>query len=335
MGLRIGILGAGMMGEAHAAAYRKKGAEIVAITDANQSLAVNLASRYGARMCATADELFSSDIEAVSICLPHSLHCKYAQMAACRKLHILIEKPLATNLEDAGAIAATVRKARVRSMVGFTYRFMQVTRQLQQRVAAGEFGRISLIVDYLSAGGPWPDVPPWYLDRAIAGGGILMIGAVHAVDRMRWLLGCEAVTARCVARQTGPGDVENIGGLLLEFESGACATLSAYRSVLKTHCRRHTLEICGQTAEALVDLNSFTRQTMALTTPVGTEDIQIVDDDPFSAEIEEFVKAIEEDRDPTPGIEDGVASLAIILAAYESARSGQPVDIRQFRGDIN
>jgi predicted dehydrogenase len=328
--LRVGILGAGMMGEAHANAYRKNGAEIVAIADADSKLATLLAKRFEARACANAEDLFASGIDAISICLPHSLHREYGEAAATRGLHVLMEKPLATTLADACAIASAVRKSGVRMMLGFTYRFMQVIRQLHERIASGSFGKISLLIDYLSAGGPWPEIPRWYLDRSLAGGGILMIGSIHAVDRMRWLLGCEVITARCLTRKTGPGDVENVGGLLLEFESGACATISAYRSALKTHRRRHTLEVCGEEAEALVDLNSFANQSMTLTTAQGSEEIKIAEDDPFAAEIAEFINSIEEERDPVPGVSDGMESINVILAAYESARTGEAIKIRSF-----
>ena len=175
-GLRVGILGAGLMGQAHAQAYREAGIHLTGIADINQATATNLATRFDCEVFTSAEDLLSAGIDAVSICLPHSLHKEAALLAASQGKHILMEKPLAITLEEAETIVAACRSAKVRLMVGFIQRFLATLQELRALIVAGTFGEIGLVVDYLAAGGPWPVLPPWYLQRAIAGGGILMIG---------------------------------------------------------------------------------------------------------------------------------------------------------------
>ncbi len=83
-----------------------------------------------------------------------------------------MEKPLAITLSEAKAIRSACQSANVRLMVGFIMRFLSTLQELRALIAAGTFGEIGLVVDYLAAGGAWPIVPSWYRKRAVAGGGI-------------------------------------------------------------------------------------------------------------------------------------------------------------------
>jgi predicted dehydrogenase len=83
---------------------------------------------------------------------------------------------------------------------------------------------------------------------------------------------------------------------------------------------------------ATVDLSEGSiARSLRIATSRETQEWTYPSDDPFETEITEFVEAIQSQRDPTPGVEDGLASLAVILAAYESARSGRAVDFRAWQ----
>lgn len=331
MNVRVGIFGAGMMGEAHAQAYRDVGATLVGVTDTRLEAAQALARRFDCRAYASKEELLDAEIDAVSICLPHRFHAEAALMAAAHRKHILMEKPLAVTLQEADAIISACRAAGVRLMVGFIHRFLTSFRELRSMIESGAFGEIGLVVEHLAAGGPWPKVPAWYLQRAVAGGGILMMGSIHAVDRIRWLLGSEVASVYATVRQIGSGgDVEDVGAATLVYDSGARASIAALRSPLPTHPRRHTFAIYGTTAEATITLSHTNTQTMEITTRDGSRTVVIDDDQPFRDEIQEFLSSIVAQRDPQPDGEAGRQSLATILAMYESARRGEPVDMKEF-----
>jgi len=331
MMLRVGIMGAGMMGMAHAQAYRAAGAQIVGVTDADGGRAADLTARFGGEVYPSLAALAAAGLDAVSVCLPHNLHVAAARLAAEHHAHVLMEKPLANTLAEAQQIVDVCEGAGVKLMVGFIQRFLTGVQQLRTQVGDGTFGRIGLAVEYLAAGGAWPVVPPWYRQRAAAGGGIMMIGNIHTIDRLRWLLGSEVETVYGAVQQIGPeGDVEDIGSAMIRYASGAQATVIGVRSPLATHRRRWTLELYGEHAEASLALQQTNAQTLETITAEGLRTVSVPAEDPFLAEIREFVAAIEEDRAPAPGGRDGLVSLATVLAIYESARTGLPVNVPDY-----
>ncbi|MGD0777337.1 MAG: Gfo/Idh/MocA family oxidoreductase [Candidatus Solibacter sp.] len=326
MSFAVGILGAGVMGEAHAKAYSQAGVRIQGIADLNFEQAKSLAARYGAEPYANTEDLLRTDPTAISICTPHGFHADSIVGAARRGIHVLVEKPHCVTIEQARAIRRACTESGVRLMVGFTQRFFPSMRELRRRIQDGVFGDLVLAVDYLVACAIKAPRPLWYLDREVAGGGIVMIGCIHAIDRLRWIAASDIVSVSAVARQVGAdGDVEDLASLTLRFESGLCAMLVGYRSPVPAHARRHTFELYGTLAEAAADLNNVDRQTLEITTGSHRLTREFPEEDPFVAEIKEFVSAIESGRDPEPGLREAEAALAVVLASYESAHSGAPV----------
>ena len=251
MTLRVGIMGAGMMGVAHAQAYRAAGAQIVGVTDADGGRAADLAARFGGEVYPSLEALAAAGLDAVSVCLPHNLHLAAARLAAQHRAHVLMEKPLANTLAEAHQIVDACEGAGVKLMVGFIQRFLTGVQQLRVQIATAP-----------SAGSAWRS-STWQPaargrscrsgtdSAAAAGGGIMMIGNIHTVDRLRWLLGSEAETVYGAVQQIGPeGDVEDIGSAMIRYASGAQATVIGVRSPLAPHRRRWTLELYGERAEA-------------------------------------------------------------------------------------
>ncbi len=326
MSIRVAIIGAGAMGIAHAEAYAVCGAEIVAVVDINAALVAAFTQRFGCAGFTEATDLYRLDFDAVSICLPHYLHRDAALLAAQHKKHILMEKPLAITLVEAQEIIDACKAAGVILMVGFTHRFLSCLNELKHRIASGLFGEISLIVDYLAAGGSWLNPPAWYFDKDKAGGGIVMIGNIHSIDRIAWLLNSTPQIIYAVQKQVSPvGSVEDVASATIIYESGTCASVIGYRSPLQNHARRHTLEIYGTLSEATLSLSHDNKQQMTITSQTGVETIEVTDDKPFVREIEEFLNAIQEKRPAKPDGDEGFLSLATVMAMYESSKRGQPI----------
>jgi predicted dehydrogenase len=331
MTLRVGIMGAGMMGVAHAQAYRAAGVQIAGVTDADGGRAADLAERFGGEVYPSLEALAAAGLDAVSVCLPHNLHLAAARLAAQHRAHVLMEKPLANTLAEAQQIVDACEGAGVKLMVGFIQRFLTGVQQLRAQIADGAFGRIGLAVEHLAAGGPWPVVPPWYRQRSAAGGGIMMIGNSHTTDRLRWLLDSEAETVYGAIQQIGPeGDVEDVASAVIRYRSGVQATVIGVRSPLATHRRRWTLDLYGERAEASFALQNTNEQALEITTAAGVQAQAVPPENPFLAEIREFVTAIEAGREPAPNGRDGMMALATVLAIYESARTGLPVNVPDY-----
>ena len=237
-GLRIGIAGAGAMGHAHAAAYARHGVRIAAIADTDPDRAQTLAAQHDAQAVAHVDDLLAAGSNAVSVCLPHHLHASAVLACVRERVPVLIEKPHCCTAEEARLIRQTCREHGQTPMVGFTHRFLRSTRELERRLRAGELGSIDLVTDCLAAKSLGPGTPPWFADRQLAGGGITMIGAIHSIDRFRWLLASEIEAVHAVCRASRAEDVEHLAVITLEFVCGAVGSLTAYRSPAPGHARR-------------------------------------------------------------------------------------------------
>ncbi len=317
------------MGLAHAEAYRANGAEIVAVLDQHPDRAARLAQAHGGRAFTQLDAIWAEQPDALSICLPHSLHFEVAMRAVAHRVAILIEKPHCVSLDESQALREACARNGVLAMAGFTHRFLATSQHLKATIASGRFGRIDLAVDRLIAGALRSAHPHWYRQRALAGGGIAMIGMIHAVDRLRWLLATEITTVTALTRTSDPGcDVENTALAMLEFASGAQAMLVAHRSPVHDHERAHHYDLYGERLNASCAVGSFADQELRY---IGAADLgsrTVNDDQPFVAEIQEFVSALSTGRTATPDLRDAEIALEVVLAIYESAHSRRPVDLR-------
>jgi len=332
--LRIAIAGAGQMGRAHAEAFLACGAQIVACVDSNLELARQLAAATGGAAFGTVGEALGEKPDALSICLPHSLHFDAAMTAVDQNVALLMEKPHCITLEESRALRAACAQRGVMAMAGFTHRFLATSRKLKSCIAAGRLGRIELAVDRLVASALGAHAPAWYRDRALAGGGIAMIGMIHSIDRLRWLLDAEITSVVALTRTpAASSEVEGTALAMLEFSNGAQASLVAHRSPVKGHERSHRYEIYGEKLIAHCSVGSFALQELELIGPGGDGRETVTDDRPFVTEIQEFMSALIAGRKASPDLLDAEIALSVVLAIYESAKTRQPVRTRDFIGD--
>lgn len=329
--LRIAIAGAGQMGAAHADAFRACGARVIAVTDVNAARAEQLAGEHGARPCRTIEEALRTGVDALSICLPHSLHFAAAMAAVEHGIALLIEKPHCITLEESRALRAACAQRGVPAMAGFTHRFLATSLRLRTAIHEGRMGRIDLAVDHLIANALGPGAPQWYGDRALAGGGIAMIGMIHSIDRLRWLFGAEIEWVHALVQPPiSQRGVENTALALLEFSNGAHASLVAHRSPVAGHPRSHRCELYGERLNAYCSLSSFAHQELHFAGDGAGERHTVTDDAPFVAEIREFTSALAEGRAPSPSLDEAEIALGAVLAIYASAQSRRPIELREF-----
>lgn len=321
------------MGLAHAQAFAALGADLVGVADSHAERAQDLAQTFGAAAFGSVAQLLEMGLDGLSICLPHSLHFDAAMKAAENRVALLIEKPHCVNLDESRALRAACTRHGVVAMAGFTHRFLASSRRLKAAISSGRFGRIDLAVDRLIAGSLTAPAPRWYRERALAGGGIAMIGMIHSIDRLRWLLDSEITSVTALIRQSDSTcDVENTALALLEFASGAQATLMAHRSPVAGHERAHHYEVFGEHLNAYCSLGSFAHQQLRFVGSAETGCESFTDDQPFHTEIREFMSALESGKNASPNLMDAEIALGVVLAIYESANSRQPINLREFLG---
>jgi len=320
--VRIGVIGAGQAGARHAAAYLQvPETRVTVVVDPDIQRGQALAAQAGAAHLPIVDSSFWNTVDAVSICVPHSMLAAHALEAIAHGKHLLLEKPMALTLLDADTIIEAADRAGVTLMVGFVHRFRAEVAEARHLITAGHIGRPTLAVEHMVQGvGPRPG---WIWQQTLAGGGVLLYSGIHGLDRLRWLIGSEAteVYARS-ATVVHEADVEDVLISTITFANGAFAS-----------CMQHTAtyplpsgwrsEIYGTTGAITIAPN----QTMTIHEPHRTVQVHAQRDDRFLGEIREFVSAIRGGRPPAVTGADGRAALAIALALYESARTGEPVSL--------
>ena len=188
------VFGYGFMATAHIEALQAlEGARVVVVCGPRLDRAQEVADAHGVPFATTsADEaLRLSGVDAVVIDTPDAFHHDLVIAAAAAGKHVFCEKPLATNLEDGVAMADAVRRAGVRSMMGFSTRFSPLTIAIRDAIAAGAIGRPfhvhaqSFSAGLLAAQPRWS----WRTDKARSGTGVIGDIGAHALDTCQFLLG--------------------------------------------------------------------------------------------------------------------------------------------------
>jgi predicted dehydrogenase len=329
------LIGAGLFGERHAQAYsRHPAVDFAAVCDLNGARAREIAEKYGAASYTTdyRELLANPAIAAISVATPDHLHRDLAVACAAAGKHILVEKPLATTVEDAQAIVDAARAAGVKLMVDFHNRVNPPMVQARDAIRRGEIGRPAYVYARLSnTTAVATDMLRWAGQSSA-----LWFLASHMVDAVRWMLGDEVARVYAVGRE---GILRELGVptadfhvATVEFKSGVVAVFEHAWILPRTHAtvKDLKLEILGGAGAINVDashnraLEIYTAERAVfpdlLASPTGAHLTGFVLDS-----IAYFVDAIVHDAPVLATGEDGVATTRIICAILESAAQGQPV----------
>jgi predicted dehydrogenase len=268
------------------------------------------------------------DVQAVYIVLPNSLHRQFAQRAAKLGKHVLCEKPLATNIEDAEAMVAACVEAKVLLMTAYRCQYTPQHWAARDLVQNGELGFVGLVQAINTQLEDDPDV--WRLKRDLAGGGALPDIGLYCLNTVRFLLAEEPdeVFAHQFSTPDDPRflEVEESVTWTMRFPSGTLATCSTSYNAARTN----HLSVHGDRAWLRMD-PAFAYQGLSLevVNEHKREALIMDEQDQFALEIDHFSSCILEKRQPfTPG-EEGLQDQRIMAAIYRSAREGRPVGLER------
>jgi predicted dehydrogenase len=313
--MRLGIAGAGVMGATLVEAAQGI-VEVAAIAERDPARRRRLGAEY-----ATWEAMIGqAAIDAVYIGLPHHLHADAAVAAAERGLHVLMDKPLCTTLEDADRVLAAVRAAGVTLMVGFSHRFHTELQAARAALQRGALGTPLLAADVLVDSAP--NAPAWYWS-AEAGGGVLALQAHHSFDRLAWLLDSPIVAVRAETVTLDGDEVETAATVGVRFACGALGTIAL--SFARGFEGRSIVELVIQGTRGQLKLETW--RSLELETADAAVTQTQRRDDWLRKELREFADAVRERREPLATGEDGRRALRCALAALESSRTGQTVEL--------
>jgi UDP-N-acetyl-2-amino-2-deoxyglucuronate dehydrogenase len=357
--LRFGILGCGVIGPHHAQAISGlESAELVAVADVVPELAEELADEHGCSHYASLEEMLSGvDLDAVCVCTPSGMHAEGAIEALEAGKHVVIEKPVDVTLEAADRLIEVQRATGRRVAVVSQHRFDTATQAVHEALTRGEFGRLTSgsadvrwwrSQSYYDSGG-WRGT--WELD----GGGVLINQAIHSIDLLQWLMGpVVEVTAYTGLLAHERIEVEDTAVAILRFANGTLGTIVATTAAYPGLTTR--IAVHGDRGSAIIDDDELSyfhaagegQEGDAYGAGGGENQAEHVMQhygeaasgpgagaDPASLsmvhrdQIQDFVEAVREGREPLVNLVEGRRPLATIQGIYESARSGGPVRIEE------
>jgi UDP-N-acetyl-2-amino-2-deoxyglucuronate dehydrogenase len=336
MTIRVGILGSGNISATHARAARlTNGVETVAYWGRNAEKAASMAAEHGGAPYGHLEAFLAHrPMDAVIVGTPSGMHAEHALAAARRGLHVLVEKPLDIATARVDALIDECDRASVKLGVIFQDRTAPGLVWLRNLIASGGLGTVFLA----SARVKWYRPPEYYGGSrwrgtwALDGGGALMNQGIHTVDLLLWLLGdVNRVYAKTMTA-LHKIEVEDTAIATLSFANGAIGTLEATTSVYPGWPRR--VEITGTKGTVVVENDAIV--SVELTTPPTepppnvTGNANASSSSPIVSDvrghqrvIEDFARAIEGNTTPLCDGRDGRRSVALVEAAYRSARTGE------------
>jgi predicted dehydrogenase len=332
--VNVGLVGAGNISDTHARAALAAGLRIAGVYGDNQDKARRLADRSGTSAAPSLDTLLAQPgLDLVMIGSPSGLHAAQAIAAARAGRHVLVEKPLDISTDRIDGLIDECDRAGVALAVFFQDRLKPAILEMKRLIDAGGIGTPLLATAEVK----WFRPPEYYAASrwrgtwALDGGGALMNQGIHTVDLLLYLLGPVIAVAGLTSTRLHAIEAEDTASVLLEFASGAQATLDVTTAappgsprLLKIAGTRRTLRLEG---DRLTDPDGpgGGPPSENAASPVVT------DVSNHQRIIEDFVDAIRSRRAPVCDGAEGRRSVEVVEAIYRSARDKRVVSISQPR----
>jgi 1,5-anhydro-D-fructose reductase (1,5-anhydro-D-mannitol-forming) len=303
---------------------RELGHEPVGVMSSSPDRARQYALENGLGECTSdlADAL-AWDVDAVYISTRNELHCEQAIQAMASGRHVLCEKPLAISLHDARRMLAAAAETGVVLATNHHLRCAATLRTVARLVEDGRVGElVSIRINH--AGLLPPRLRGWRLDRSNAGGGVVLDITVHDADLIRFVTGDEVVEVVTLVANSGlaDDDVDDTAMTVARLEGGGLVT--THEAFTVPHALT-ALEVHGRLGSIYASdvLTQDPVGTVVLRTAEGDDEVDVgVRENLYVVGLREFAVAVRGEGCPAATGEDGAASLAIALAALESARTG-------------
>ena len=337
--LGVGIIGCGGISNGHARGWNANNdrAQVVAVADVVDSAAQARAAQVGgAQVYSDYRELLQNpSVDAVDICLPHHVHKEAAVAAAEAKKHILIEKPLCLDMDEAKEIEAAVEAGGVTLMCAHNQVFTESVQAIKPRIDDGLVGDVYWIHSadcflsrpYIRTGSAAlaSHAPgSWRSKREFMGGGELIDTGYHPTYRLLYLAGSPALTVSALLtnHRLPQLDGEDTAQVMVTFENGSTGQiLSSWAMNLPSGYSIHVVgdrgTISAGSGRIEVMLNGMERPAV--------KELQVPDT--FAREIEHFIGCLENGEAPVQGLADGIATLRLIRGAYKSVEEQRIVSL--------
>lgn len=333
--LRVAVIGCGAIAEhLHIPDYKScPEAELVALCDVDRAQAKKVADKYAPNAKIFTDHkkmLKEMDLDAVTITLPNRFHCPVSVDALNAGCHVLVEKPMAQSIAETKRMVAAAKKAKKLLMVNQTQRLFPAHAKAKEIMDSGIMGKVLHVNAIFGHAGPesWSPRGKWFFKKKDARFGAMADLGVHKVDLIRYLTGKEITEISAhMGTLEKKGDVEDNFVSSFKFKDGTLGTVSASWTVKGVdanhtilYCANGTLRVCEIPGRPLVAnlVNPACEIDFDLPEAASNED------ESWGLDVSgKFIRACLGKEKPFCTGEEGMKSLAVIMAAEKSALTGR------------
>ena len=342
--MRVGFIGASGIAGKHAQAYRNIGYQIAAVTDRTEERGRKFADAWGAEFVSTPEQLCRrADVDFIDVCTFPGYRLAAVELAAKTHKHILVEKPMAVDMETAALMVEVARRAGIQLGVVSQHRFDDSTLFLKRAIAAGRLGRILEADAYVK----WHRTDEYYArpvkgSWAGEGGGALISQGIHQVDVLLHLIGAvDEVFGYWHLGATHKIESEDLLSALLHYSSGATGVIQAATALWPGYPER--IEIHGTKGSAIVTGDQLTTwdvrvdqdaqvdagepAPIAQQAKSGASDPMAISLTPFERQLADFGEACKTGRPPASSGVDGYRALQLVKSIYTSCAERRKVEI--------
>lgn len=343
--LKLVVVGAGLVGRRHIEAIAgQKHVELVGVVEPSTE------ADFGVPCFATMDDMFAGGVpDGVILSTPTPLHISGGLACIDKGCPVLIEKPLATSVQEAQVLTDAASKAGVPILVGHHRRHNPLIQKASQMIKAGAIGDVRAVhaTCWFYKPDDYFDVAPW---RKQKGAGPISVNLVHDIDLMRHFCG-EVITVQAQMAPSQRGfENEDLAAAVLRFESSAICTITVSDSIVspwswELTSREYpiyppTAESCymiggSQGSLSVPDLSLWTHQgKQSWWEPISATTVPRMSSDPLSNQIKHFADVIRGDAKPLVSGQEGVKTMQVIEAIQHAAATQQLVYIEGIKSCV-
>ena len=331
--MKIAFAGTGYINKIHAQAAKNLGLDLVAVVNHKQGSMSDFGEQFNiTRQYETVEAMLKDgDMDTLVVSTPNYLHAPQTIAALNAGVHVMVEKPMAMNAEEAEQMCEAAQKSSALLMVAHCWRFDPDVLWLKEQ--SKKLGRIIRTkgIGVHTHCGP----SGWFTQKQFAGGGALADMGIHALDTVRFLLGDPkpvAVYAK-IGTYYKDFDVDDTGVISVEWDDGATSYIESgwwqpHADGPQAATQLYGTQGFGQLFPTMLELPNVKEEKVDVINP-GFEfpREEHCPQSLYDDQLKYFVECIEKQQTPVPGGMEGLMNMKVVDAAYESSKAGKVVEI--------
>ena len=340
----MAVIGLGAIGKVHAKSLKGiSEGTLIAVSDADEGHA-RTAETLGVKFYINYEEMIEKEKpDGVVLAIPNELHAPVGITCAEKKIHLLVEKPIASTLSDADRLIEAVRKNHVRLLVGHHRRFNPMIETLREMVRGEQLGKLVGVTVLWTSLKPSDYFEGPFSWRKNRGGGPILINMIHEIDTLRYVCGEVTRVHTEMSNHIRNFPVEDSVSVTLRLENDVLVSLflsDCVPAVFNYEANSgdnpffyHSPESCYYFfgTEATVTFPRLKKffypnpSRAGWQYPITEEGIKVTPEDPYARELRHFCKVVMGAESPRTSGEDGKKTLEVTLAVQKSGESGEPI----------